>query len=194
MVLGSVLILSALGLFLHNVQIQNQAADASNALMPQLVDKMQHRQETEPTEETGANLPQPQMKQMPVVQIDGYDYIGFVGIPALQLELPIMADWSYPQLQISPCRFSGDMYTSDLVVMAHNYAGHFGGLQDLRAGDIVTVTDMDGTTVEYEVMALDILEPSAVEEMISGDYDLTLFTCTYGGKTRVTVRCDRTSA
>lgn len=26
--------------------------------------------------------------------------------------------------------------------------------------------------------------------MTSGDYPLTLFTCTYGGKSRITVRCD----
>jgi hypothetical protein len=25
--------------------------------------------------------------------------------------------------------------------------------------------------------------------MTDGEYDLTLFTCTYGGKSRVTVRC-----
>ena len=27
--------------------------------------------------------------------------------------------------------------------------------------------------------------------MTAGDFDLTLFTCTYGGKSRVTLRCDR---
>ena len=32
---------------------------------------------------------------------------------------------------------------------------------------------------------------TAVEEMTAGEYDLTLFTCTYGGQSRVTVRCDR---
>ena len=39
--------------------------------------------------------------------------------------------------------------------------------------------------------AVDILDHTAVEDMISGEYDLTLFTCTYGGENRVTVRCDR---
>ena len=50
---------------------------------------------------------------------------------------------------------------------------------------------MEGTTVEYEVIALDILEPTAIEEMTAGEFDLSLFACTYGGKSRVTVRCDR---
>jgi len=38
---------------------------------------------------------------------------------------------------------------------------------------------------------VETLQPTAVEEMCSGDWDLTLFTCTLGGKFRVTVRCDR---
>jgi sortase A len=43
------------------------------------------------------------------------------------------------------------------------------------------------------LVAQDILDPYAVEEMTAGNYDLALFTCTYGGKSRVTVYCDRTS-
>ena len=37
----------------------------------------------------------------------------------------------------------------------------------------------------------DILEATAIEEMTSGAYDLTLFTCTYGGTSRVTVYFDK---
>ena len=36
---------------------------------------------------------------------------------------------------------------------------------------------------------METLMPTAVEEMESGDWDLTLFTCTVGGRTRVAVRC-----
>ena len=50
---------------------------------------------------------------------------------------------------------------------------------------------MNAVTFTYEVMAVDVLDPYATEEMVSGEYDLTLFTCTYGGASRVTVRCDR---
>ena len=78
--------------------------------------------------------------------------------------------------------------------MAHNYDRHFGRIRNLRSGDRVTFTDMEGTTVEYEVVALEILEPMAIEEMTAGEFDLTLFTCTYGGKSRVTIRCDRVEA
>lgn len=197
MVIGSVLVASALGLFLHNEQEQKQAGDAVDTLMPQIVEAIYDRQDASPEATAAAAEDDPEItatepqKEMPVVEIEGYGYIGFVGIPTLQQELPVMADWSYPQLKIAPCRFIGSTYSDDLVIMAHNFDRHFGSLQDLRAGDIVTFTDMDGVTTEYEVAALDVLDPTAVEEMTAGEYDLTLFTCTYGGQSRVTVRCDR---
>lgn len=183
------LIAAALGLFLHNRSRQQQAAEFVKAVIPQVVEAIQERRSgTETPEETQVPLA---AQEMPVVEIDGQSYIGFVSIPALGLELPIMADWSYEKLQTAPCRYTGDMYTDDLVIMAHNYEKHFGKLDDLRAGDIITVTDMDAVMVDYEVIALDVLAPEAIEEMTAGEYDLTLFTCTYGGKSRVTLRCDR---
>ena len=90
-------------------------------------------------------------------------------------------------------QITGSVRGENLVLMAHNYASHFGGLSKLSEGDSVIFTDMDGIVTTYEVKAQDILSPYAVEEMISGDFDLTLFTCTYGGESRVTVYCDRVS-
>lgn len=52
--------------------------------------------------------------------------------------------------------------------------------------------DMDGVRSDYQVASVEVLAPTAVEEMTSGTYDLTLFTCTYGGRSRVAVRCQRT--
>ena len=80
-----------------------------------------------------------------------------------------------------------------MVLMAHNYNSHFGRISQLDLGDTVVFTDMDGNVVQYEVVGEDLLDPTAVEEMTSGDFDLTLFTCTYGGGSRVTVYCDRVS-
>lgn len=102
-----------------------------------------------------------------------------------------MADWSYPQLKLSPCRYYGSVRGGDLVICAHNYQKHFGRLTELAVGDSVLFTDMDGVVTAYTVAETEVLQPTAVEEMTSGDYPLTLFSCTYGGKTRVTVRCQR---
>lgn len=191
MIIGSVLIFAALGLFIYNEHEQNLAAESVSKLMPQLVEAI--RVQKEETSEPVLPTVNPQ-KEMKTAEIDGHEYIGFVGIPALGLELPVMADWDYDKLKIAPCRYSGSVFTGDLVVMAHNYKKHFGSLSTLRQGDSVTFTDMEGQTLYYEVAALDVLSSTAVEDMTSGEFDFTLFTCTYGGESRVTVRCDRTSA
>ena len=95
------------------------------------------------------------------------------------------------EVKTAPCRFSGSVFTGDLVLMAHNYKKHFGPIRRLKAGDPVTFTDMDGVAWEYRVVAQEILDSGAVEDVTGGEYDLTLFTCTYGGENRITVRCDR---
>lgn len=40
-------------------------------------------------------------------------------------------------------------------------------------------------------MEIEEIEPTNVESMTISDFDLTLFTCTYGGNARFTVRCSR---
>ena len=196
MILGALMLVSALVLFLYNRQEAARAKAAADTLMPQLMEQIQQNADDYVTEPTiPVDLPQigPETapSAMKTVEIDGHAYIGYLTIPRLNLELPMMADWSYPQLRIAPCRYAGTIAGEDLVLMAHNYARHFGKISTLTPGDPVYFTDMDGVVTAYQVVASDVLQPQAVEEMTAGLYDLTLFTCTYGGKTRVTVYCDR---
>lgn len=134
--------------------------------------------------------PVPTSSEMTEVEIDGYRYIGYLSIPNLEIELPVMSDWSYPQLKIAPCRYYGSTKTENLVIAAHNYSQHFGGIDALKQGDAVYFTDMDGCVSSYQVLEVIILDPDAVEQMVHSGYALTLFTCTYGGGSRVTVRCN----
>ena len=127
--------------------------------------------------------------EMPTKEIDGETYIGVVEIPSLELSLPVMSDWSYPQLKKAPRRYVGSVYSHDAVICGHNYDRHFGRLKELVPGDEVRFTDMDGNVFRYSVCAVEQLAKTAVEEMQTGDWDLTLFTCTKGGVMRVTVRC-----
>ena len=195
MVLGSVLLAAALALFLFNCHQQQQASRSVDELMPQMAEIIQERkasfapvpQQPEQPEQPA----EPEEPQMTVVEIDGHGYIGFLSIPSQGLDLPIMGDWSYPKLQIAPCRFTGSIKGRDLVLMAHNYNSHFGKISKLTAGDEVHFTDMDGNIYYYEVIAKDVVAPDAVEEVISGDFPLTLFTCTYGGRSRIVVYCER---
>lgn len=128
--------------------------------------------------------------EMPVETINGIDFIGVLRIPALELELPIISEWNYPNLKSAPCRYSGSAYLNNLILCGHNYASHFGSLKTLSEGDIATFTDIDGNVFIYKMVERETLNPTDIEGMESENWDLTLFTCTVGGQSRVTIRFD----
>lgn len=127
--------------------------------------------------------------EMPTREIEGRTYIGMLEVPALELSLPVMSEWSYPRLKKAPCRYVGSIYSRDMIICGHNYDRHFGRLKELAVGEEVRFTDMDGNVFIYSISGAEQLGKFAVEEMLAGDWDLTLFTCTKGGQSRVTVRC-----
>ena len=185
---GAVLILSALLLFSHNRVEDRHAGQASERLMEQMAPLIQSRPtvpaEEDPTEPTLD-------PELPVVTIDGNEYVGYLEIPDLELKLPIQASWSYPKLQISPCREYGSSRTDDLIIAAHNYWTHFGRLKTLPEGAKVTFTDMEGIVNRYCVVQVFSLDPSRSEVVYSSGYPLVLYTCNPGGETRVVVLCQR---
>ena len=61
----------------------------------------------------------------------------------------------------------------------------------METGDEVVFTDMEGIVNTYTVEKTQVLEPASVELVENSGYDLVLYTCTYGGKSRVCVFCDR---
>lgn len=192
MTLGTVLVFAALSLFLWNRREETNADLAAQEILVQVAkvaEQPRQNKNEAPVSTDPTTYIDPTMTE---VVIDDYPYIGYLSIPALSLELPIMSAWTNHRLRVAPCRYSGSTKTDDLVLLAHNYISHFGRLGELRGGETIYFTDMDGDVHTYEVVTLETLEPTDVEEMTSGEYDLTLFTCTYGGRSRVTVRCDRT--
>ena len=122
--------------------------------------------------------------------IDEQVWLGRLTIPSLELELPILSEWSYENLKTAPCRYCGSAEDGDLVLLAHNYRTHFGPIRRLKPGDPVIFEDMAGTVYTYQVTAVEIVDADALEDVTSGAHDLTLITCTYGGKNRVAVFCD----
>ena len=189
--LGVVLLLAALGLYGYNRWEDAQAGAEAQTVVQDLQEKVVEQTQSAasaPAIDTSSLDP-----ELPVVELDGYEYVGTVSIPAIGIDLPVMSEWSYPRLKIAPCRQFGSSRTDDLVIAAHNYESHFGKLTSLTAGDSVTFTDMDGIVNEYVVNKVEVLDPHSVEEVEHSGYALVLYTCTYGGKTRIVVFCDRSA-
>ena len=191
--LGAVLILSALLLLLYNRHEADLAGKEAEILLSDVEAAIGGQTSsggpTDPTDETETEPTLP--PELPVVHLNGYDYVGYVEIPALELKLPVMATWDYDLLQVAPCRQFGSSRTDDLVIAAHNYVTHFGYLKKLIPGDTVIFTDMDGIVNTYAVEKTETLDPTSVDAVKNSDCDLVLYTCTIGGKTRVCVFCNR---
>lgn len=193
--LGVVLILSALLLFLYNEFEDRRAGQQAELLMDEIHSAITEETDptTKPTEieidvtESQETLP----AEMPVVEIDGYEYIGYLSIPDLELELPVMSEWDYNCLKVAPCRHFGSSRTDDLVIAAHNYKRHFGPLSKLDIGAEIIFTDMEGIENRYALQELSTLAPDAVDAVQNSGYDLVLYTCTSSGATRVVAFCDR---
>ena len=178
---GACLIAAGL-LWLRGNEQESDAAAAEAALaLPVL-----RQQITESRE--GERPSGPEQSEMPEIEVDGRRYIGLLEIPALELELPVLSAWSDANGKIAPCRYSGTVSGNDLIICAHNYKSHFGRLPTLSAGDEVIFTDVEETRTMYQITGFDVLPGTAQEEMEAGEWDMTLFTCTAGGKKRYAVR------
>ena len=198
--LGALFITLAVLWAYHNVTLTRRAGEATQEVLIELykqIPKVTYWAAEdfdgygEPSEQPDF-IVNPKMP-MPVCEVNGIQYIGYLSVPALELDLSIASECDYETLDISPCRYSGSAYEGNLVISAHNYATHFGDIRYLQPGDPVTFTDMDGNVFSYRVAKQEILLPTESDVMTKGEYPLTLFTCTLGGNYRVTVRCEYVS-
>ena len=133
-------------------------------------------------------------EEMPVIVVEGKAYIGTLSIPELGLELPIQAECTDENLKNTPCRYSGSLKSGDLVIAGHNYKRHFTKVKRLKPGAKILFRDAENNDYEFVVHAVETIAADDIQKMIEsqGDWDLTLFTCTYGGRDRVAIRCVRT--
>ena len=194
---GLLLFAAALALSVYNLWDGYRAEQSREKLLEEYRDKNQNiSDEGEQAEESDGQIPDYQLNpemEMPEItleDLDGAACIGVLEIPEIDLKLPVLSEWSYPLLKKAPCRYSGSAYLDNLVIAAHNYRTHFGKLKELETGDEVIFTDATGNRFEYKVAVIEALTPQSVEDMTSGEWALSLFTCTLDGKNRVTVRCD----
>ena len=199
MVLGLCLMVGGSALYYHNQLEDRQAGEASASMLPEVrleIQKKVSQESPEATEPTEHVNPYDQAaveksNEMTVYVKNGWSYIGYLNIPSLGLELPVLSEISDYNLGMAPCRHFGSTKSDDLVLAAHNYDFHFGRIRELGPGDEVSFIDMDGILSRYQVVVLDVIQPTDVEKVQDPALDLTLYTCTYGGENRIMVGCRR---
>lgn len=191
---GTLCLIAALGLSVYNLASSDRAGSRSASVVDALTPLMtQPADEAGDTAEAVPSVPVEQEhpdREMPTVELDSTRYVGRLEIPRLGLDLPVAANFSMKQLTQTPALYAGSVYRGDMVIAAHNYNSHFGRLNRLEVGDEVRFVAADGRVYRYAVGWSEKMSPSASEEMVTdSNWDLTLFTCTYNGKQRFTLRC-----
>lgn len=185
----SVLLLVAAGILLYYNSSENNRVEEDNLETVTELENILEQQITEQNNQAqdGENNTIPLQKTS--ININGHDYIGIVYIPILNnLALPVIETCNNYNLRVSICKYSGSIQENNLVIAGHNYKSSFGKLSSLAVGNIAYFKDVNGTVYKYHCKAIETLAPNKVYEMQTGDWDLTLFTCTYNGANRVAYR------
>lgn len=196
-VVGAVALVAALSLCGYNICSDAAAAETADTVYSALsaeinsgeADIKADATDGAETEEVIPNYVLDPSRPMPETEIDGVSYIGTLEIPSIDARLPVAGSFTYDTLKSVPCRYAGSAYLGDMIVCAHNYTSQFANISRLGIGDAVIFTDTDGNSFSYVVSETEVISGEDVEEMAAGDWDLTLFTCTLGGQSRITVRC-----
>lgn len=159
---------------------------------------MENEKENQEVIETFSNI---EIQDDRTVQLKGYDVIGIVTIPKINIEYPILAiETSNPEETKEPMRYGIVKYWGgnvneygNLSIAGHNnYNGTmFGKTKNLEIGDIVELTDLTKTTMQYEIYDIFVIDPNDVSILATNDEtirEVTLITCTNGNRERLILK------
>ena len=125
-----------------------------------------------------------------------YSIAGIVKIPKINVEYPIISEWSDKLLKVSVCKFWGPNpnEVGNFCIVGHNYKNSkfFSKVPKLSIGDIVEIIDLTGRTIQYKAYDIYTVDPSdtrCTSQLTQGKKEITLITCTNDSKQRVVVKC-----
>lgn len=129
---------------------------------------------------------------MPVLQVEGKDYVGLLNIPAYGLSVPIVNEWSSFHVFSCPARFYGSVYDNTMIIGGNDQTGQFDFFDRMNPGDHIKITDMLGTEFAYAIDRIDRAKSADYEHLASGGYPLTLFVRSAYSAEYILVRCSTT--
>lgn len=171
-------------------------------------DNMINSGNTENIEEGNTSIDIPLLNETPVensnttspgsstskVTYKGYDVVGKIEIPAIDLEYPIL-DRATPtsiDLAVAVQYGPGPNKIGNTVIVGHNYRnGDFFGSNDkLKLGDKIYITDNSGTKIKYNIYNIYETSPEDGDYMMrdtNGKREISLSTCTDNSKARLII-------
>ena len=131
---------------------------------------------------------------------DGVKYTteAILKIPKINIEYPVLSATSPDLLFVSINKYWGPQpnEVGNYCIVGHYYENGkmFGKLHKLKNGDTAELTDLTGNTITYQVYDKKVVEPtdtSCTSQLTARNMqkrELTLITCTNGGKQRLVVK------
>lgn len=123
---------------------------------------------------------------------------GIITIPKIDISYPVLSETTDELLEISVNKYwPKDLKPNEVgnyCIVGHNYRNGkmFGKLHELEYGDIVTMEDLSGRVLQYQVYNMYVVEPTdtrCTSQLTGGRKELTLITCTDYGTKRLIVKC-----
>lgn len=130
-----------------------------------------------------------------VVQYEGYNVVGRIEIPAIDLKYPILERTTPDSIELAVAILytaNGLNQPGNTLIVGHNYrsGAFFGNNDKLQLNDKVYITDTSGTRIKYNIY--NIYETSAedgdfIMRDTNGRREISLSTCTNNSKARLII-------
>ncbi len=112
---------------------------------------------------------------MPMLEIDGMNFIGIIEIPAFNITLPVYSTWNTAKLSKFPCRYMGSVYNNTLIIGGSDNKGQFDFMKIISENDYVFFTDTTGMRYSYRVDNIEISKDASTESLKGEKGDLIFF-------------------
>jgi len=127
-------------------------------------------------------------------QYKGFDVVGTIEIPQIDLKYPILSKVTTKSLNTSVAKIYGGSLnnTGNVVIAGHNYRNgtFFSNLYKLSEGDRIYITDWEGKRVEYTIYKKYEADPddsTYYYRDVEGRKEISLTTCTDDSSKRTIV-------
>lgn len=127
-------------------------------------------------------------KAMPVLSLDGTDFIGILEMPLYESALPVCADWG--QVSKYPCRFGGNIYDGTLQIGSTSQRGQYDFYREISVGDLLYFTDMEGNRYAFAVTDLRYVKHANQAALQHKEAALTLFIKNVYSFEYIIISCD----
>lgn len=164
---GIILVLVSIVLVMHYFLVQNSSQNKRNdtlngirQLIPEINDSILENKNNTDTA---------------FISVDDTDFCGIIEVPSVKAELPIFGYWDKNKLPDYPCRFSGSIYNSDLIIGTSDRKGIFDFSDKLNIDDNILVTDVTGNRYTYFISDIKSSKKVSNDYFKELNFDLLIF-------------------